>query len=75
MIFCRKQGYECVKFTRRRREAMQEHNGRGVLRASLPVENPDTVYLQAVICRRGIGRSQRRSLCHACKKGRGKSAF
>ena len=52
MIFCREQGNERVKLTRRRREAMQEHDGWGVLRAGFPVENPDAVDLHAMIGRR-----------------------
>ena len=75
MIFCRQQGDERVKLTRRRREAMQEHDGWGVHRAGFSVENPDAVDLHAVIGRRSVGRRELRSLCRTCKKGGGKNKF
>ena len=51
MIFCREQGNECVKLTRRRREAMQQHDGWGFLRTGFPVEDSYTVDLHAMIGR------------------------
>ena len=75
MIFCRKQGNECVKLTRRRREAMQEQNSWGVFRAGFPVENPDSVDLHAMIGRRSVGRREWCGLCCACKKACGKNVM
>src|SRR5277367_6854668 len=75
MIFCREQGNERVKFTRRRREAMQEYNSWGVLRAGLSVENPDPVDQHAMIRRRSATRREWRGLCRACKKGGGKNVI
>src|SRR5579862_1306183 len=58
MIFCREQGNERVKLTRRRREAMKEHDGWGALRAGFSVENPDAVDKHAMIGRRSVGRRE-----------------
>src|SRR5579872_6358085 len=73
MIFCREQGNEHVKLTRRRREAMKEHDGWGALRAGFSVENPDAVDKHAMIGRRSVGRWKWLGLYGACEKGCGKN--
>ena len=59
----------------RRREAMQEHNGWGVLRTGFAVENIDAVDQHAMIGRRSGSRREWRGLCRACNKGGGKNVI
>src|SRR3984885_12602264 len=51
MIACREQGDERVKLARRRREAVQQHDRRRVLRPGFAIENSDTIYRYAMIGR------------------------
>ena len=57
MIACREQGDECIELTRRRREAVQQHDRRRVLRTRFAIENSDTIDRHAA-----IGRCRRRRL-------------